>query len=205
MSEGILTVLGAADLVGPQEGVGFWHRFLARVIDLVFHYWSLLVAGLLGGVLAGVVAAAQGISHEALLARVTANDTITNAAALAGFVLLTLFSEAWHGSSIGKRICGIAVVSESGETAGMAAALKRGLALYVDSLFFGLVAAGNMGRTPRKQRLGDRWAKTMVVKLSSLPPSEKRSWMRFVLGAALGVMLDGSLIFASFVLAMLVA
>ena len=39
----------------------------------------------------------------------------------------------------------------------------RSLGYYVDGLFFGLVGWTSMSRSPTKQRLGDKWAGTVVV------------------------------------------
>jgi uncharacterized RDD family membrane protein YckC len=49
------------------------------------------------------------------------------------------------------------------------AAFGRNLAYYIDSFFFGLVAYSSMSKSPRQQRLGDKWAHTVVVKSATLP------------------------------------
>jgi len=86
-------------------------------------------------------------------------------------------------------------VSESGGPAGLLAALKWTLAFYFDSLFFGFVAWRAMATSMRRQRVGDVWAHTMVVRLTELAPGTRRSGLAFVAAALAGTLLDGTVIF----------
>lgn len=103
--------------------------------------------------------------------------------------------EGLHGSTLGKRICGITVVTEDLRPAGLVAALKRSVAYYLDSLFFGWIAARKMSESPRRQRHGDVWAGTMVVRIRSLDPASRRSSLRFLGAVAAGLFGDGLLVF----------
>jgi uncharacterized RDD family membrane protein YckC len=89
------------------------------------------------------------------------------------------------------------VVKEDASPCGVNAGLIRSLAYMIDSLFFGLVAYLQMNKSPQQQRLGDRWAGTIVVRRASLPagsPAAGRSpWGGIVCGCAL----DGALILLS--------
>jgi uncharacterized RDD family membrane protein YckC len=76
------------------------------------------------------------------------------------FVLL----EGSRGQTIGKIITKIKVVGEDGKPIDMNQALIRNLLRIIDGLFAYLVGAFLIWRSDKKQRLGDRIAKTVVVK-----------------------------------------
>ncbi len=81
---------------------------------------------------------------------------------LAYFVLL----EGTLGATIGKVVTGIRVRHLGGTHIGLGAAAVRNLARVVDAFPYVipyLVGAIAVSRSPTKQRLGDRWAKTVVV------------------------------------------
>jgi uncharacterized RDD family membrane protein YckC len=84
------------------------------------------------------------------------------------FVLLWLayyvFGEALAGATIGKGMVGIRVVDEQGDHPSLGAAIRRNLLRPVDALFFYLVGAAFALSSPRRQRLGDRVAHTVVVR-----------------------------------------
>jgi uncharacterized RDD family membrane protein YckC len=84
------------------------------------------------------------------------------------FALLWLayyvFGEALAGATIGKGMVGIRVVDEHGEHPTLGAAIRRNLLRPVDGLFFYLVGAAFALSSPRRQRLGDRVAHTVVVR-----------------------------------------
>jgi uncharacterized RDD family membrane protein YckC len=105
---------------------------------------------------------------------------------LGGF-LYHLFCEGIHGATLGKLICGLRVISSSTRPCSMKASLIRGLGWFIDALVFGLVGYTSMSKTPLKQRYGDVWAKTVVVKTRSLPPSAKRQTGYFLIGLLLGI------------------
>jgi len=76
------------------------------------------------------------------------------------FVLL----EGSRGQTVGKMITKIKVVGEDGKPIDMNQALIRNLLRIIDGLFAYLVGAFLIWRSDKKQRLGDRIAKTVVVK-----------------------------------------
>lgn len=79
-----------------------------------------------------------------------------------------LVLQAVTGYSIGKLLLGIRVVDEAGRAPGVVRALKRFVPLLIEQL--GLVALWAMGRHPRNQRFGDRWAHTYVVRALPAEP-----------------------------------
>ncbi len=81
---------------------------------------------------------------------------------LAYFVLL----EGLAGATIGKAVLGIRVRRPDGSRIDLGAAVVRNLARAVDAFPYVipyLAAAVAMSRSDSKQRLGDRWANTVVI------------------------------------------
>lgn len=81
---------------------------------------------------------------------------------LAYFVLL----EGLTGATIGKAVLGIRVRRPDGSRIDLGAAVVRNLARAVDAFPYVipyLAAAVAMSRSDSKQRLGDRWANTVVI------------------------------------------
>jgi uncharacterized RDD family membrane protein YckC len=173
------------------EGAGFWIRAVARILDLLVHIAVSIVAGFVTGIVIVVVALMLHADASVVLARIGDTQFLGYVAALLGGLWLHVSCEGLHGSSLGKRICGLTVVDESGGPAKMMAAARRDLAFYVDSLFFGVVAWNKMKESPRRQRIGDIWGHTLVVRIKDLPEASRRSALRFVGAFALGVVGDG--------------
>lgn len=65
---------------------------------------------------------------------------------------------------LGLRVVSVA----SGERPGLGASVVRELGYYVDGLFFGMVGKAAMDSSPHKQRHGDGWAGTTVVRRATL-------------------------------------
>lgn len=181
--------------LGIRDGAGFGIRALARTIDTVVHVAVGAAVGVAVVVLVAVSAALRGQAADAELARLSVNTPLGFAAAIVGSLAMHTLAEGLHGSTLGKRLCGLTVVTVDGGHADLAAALKRSLAFFWDALFFGLVAWQKMSESPRRQRYGDAWAGTQVVRISEMSPSERRSFGRFLLSAATGLTVDGMLIF----------
>ena len=193
------------DLPGPAgedpaepivlEGVGFWRRVLARAIDLLVHMLVGSLTGIVAGLLLLIGAALRGASPDAALAKLSAETLPGFVVALIGGTAMHVLCEGLHGSTLGKRLCGIIVVSEDGGPSSLTGALKRNLAYFVDALFFGLVAFQKMAASPKRQRVGDVWGQTMVVRIATLDPSTRPSTLRFAGAALAGLTADSLLIF----------
>lgn len=87
--------------------------------------------------------------------------------AIVYYVLL----EGTAGATIGKFATGIRVVNEDGTKLGWAGAVVRNVARVVDAFPYGLpylVGAISVWVSPTQQRLGDRWASSVVVTKESL-------------------------------------
>lgn len=177
-----------------REGAGFWIRVGARLIDTMIHFATNIAAGLAAGILIAIGSAIQDTPPDAAIAKVSETGLIGFLAALAGGIALHTLAEGLHGSTIGKRLCGLTVVSEDGGPASILAALKRNVAYLWDSLFFGFIAYRAMD-PPANQRHGDTWARTQVVRIASLDPGARRSWIWLLAVNALGMLVDGVIVF----------
>lgn len=84
-----------------------------------------------------------------------------------GAFYVLLLEGAWDGQTVGKKLFGIKVVTESGEQCGYAASLVRNLLDVVDGFFYYAVGLAFMAASDKRQRLGDRVADTVVVRTTS--------------------------------------
>lgn len=87
-------------------------------------------------------------------------------------IVYYLLLEGVAGATIGKFVTGIRVVKEDGSKLDWSSALVRNLARIVDAFpyFFPYLvgAIAVWSSPPTRQRLGDRWANTVVVTKDSL-------------------------------------
>jgi uncharacterized RDD family membrane protein YckC len=138
------------------QGVGI--RFVAQLIDVAPVLAFYLVAGrVVAGVAGGVTEAGfelKGSPAFFVIGLTTAFWILYMAALEAG----------WNGQSLGKKLAGIRVVREDGSPIDWSAALLRNVLRLVDGFACYLVAAALVWASPRKQRLGDRVAGTVVIR-----------------------------------------
>ncbi len=81
------------------------------------------------------------------------------------YIAYFTYLEGTRGQTIGKRVMGLKVVREDGGSIDMGAAFVRNILRVIDGLFAYLVGAILIWTSHKKQRLGDRAANTVVVKL----------------------------------------
>jgi len=94
----------------------------------------------------------------------TAAYPLMAASALIGLLYFVLL-EGLTGATIGKRLLKIKVVRQDGAPCGIGPALMRTILRIIDVLpFLYIIGMILIARSPLKQRLGDRVAKTIVVK-----------------------------------------
>jgi uncharacterized RDD family membrane protein YckC len=180
--------------VASLNYVGFRRRAGARVLDLIIHY--------LAGFIVAFMIAIIAVALQRILGRSAANTLQSMEHpvvpgffyALVGFCVYEIVMEGLHGSTFGKRLCGIVVLSEDHRPCGIRGAIIRSLAFIFDGLFFGLVADMSMRNSTRQQRFGDVWARTVVVTRVSAPPSSIRGSIRFMVVLFVAVALDGAVI-----------
>jgi uncharacterized RDD family membrane protein YckC len=180
------------------QGVGFWPRLGARVIDMIVHYAAAVFAGILFGIM--VVVASGGHPSSLVMAKMR-HPGITGFffGLLGAFAYQVVFTTV-HGSTLGKLAFSMVVVQEDGSACRFKSALVRELAYFVDALFFGIIAYMAMQRTDQQQRYGDEWAHTIVCKRQLISPEKLRRVDRFILGLFLALIVDSALMMLGFLI-----
>ncbi|HEY3765144.1 MAG TPA: RDD family protein [Gaiellales bacterium] len=136
-----------------RSPVGVGLRAVAYILDsLVLALTILLVGAASGGIKADT-------GHRLLDANTGALLLIT----AASLVYFGGLEWAW-GATVGKRILGLRVVMVNGTSPTGRAILVRTICRLIDGLFLYGVGAVLIWASPRRQRLGDRWGGTAVVR-----------------------------------------
>ncbi|MEV8376478.1 RDD family protein [Kribbella sp. NPDC056861] len=143
-----------------------WRRLLHLVIDGLLIGTTAILLGLV--VLFGLtVGLARWITFDVAFA---VGVVFFVAAALLGPIV----NEVWiphrsrSGASVGMRIAGIQVIMLDGSKPPLKAFALRYLLMVVDGMLWGLVGLVVVLRTPRRQRVGDLVAGTVVVRRGSV-------------------------------------
>ncbi len=188
---------------GPSrviEGVGFWPRVAARLIDVVVLVFLASLAGALFGAVLTIVAIATGHPVGLVIAKYrAAGVAVFICSVLAGVAYYTI-CEGLHGSTVGKLALQMVVVSEGGTPCDLGAALKREIAYFFDALFFGLIGYVSMKKSPQEQRYGDHWAQTIVCKRAAVAPQYLRDGRRFAAVLVLAALANIALVMLGFLL-----
>lgn len=181
------------DPPSAAEAAGFWIRALARLVDWVVVAIAGFLATAVLAFLFGAVAALRGRSPDAVLEGMGQSTWI-------GWIGGAITAVAYHscfeglsGSTAGKRLLGLQVLTESLQPISFLQGTRRSTAFLVDALFFGAIAASRMSDSPTKQRIGDSWAKTRVVRRRSVPRDVHPSTLRMLLGLCAAVAAAGLL------------
>ena len=82
--------------------------------------------------------------------------------------IMTIGLEQWIGSTLGNSIVGLKPISISGikKKPTFSQSLKRHLLDPIDMSFLGIVGILTIKSTQKNQRLGDLWAKTIVIAIN---------------------------------------
>lgn len=181
--------------VSPEWTAGFGRRAAARIIDLVSGYVIGGLAGLLVLFLVGFLNGA-GVLH---LEPGWYRELGKGASGMLGGIVASFAGASvatWIGTaSFGKLLLGMRVVTRDTRPCSLGAALKRELAYYLDGLFFGMIAYTTMSDSPFNQRIGDRWAKTVVVRSGPLGASNPSAG-RLAAGIFAGAVAHGAVLAA---------
>ena len=142
-----------------MEYGGFGVRFGARLLDLLYNsigvFVFAFVGGLIGFALHGMPVAGGHFARTFVFS-------------LSGTLLCEAIAEGLGGSTLGKMTLGLRVVRPDGSPISFGAGLGRSLAFFLDAQFVGLVAWTSMSGSMWKQRYGDKWANTVVVRVVSI-------------------------------------
>jgi uncharacterized RDD family membrane protein YckC len=143
--------------MGSLAYQGFGSRLVAQIVDGII---LLIVNYILGTTMAGGTSFAfYGAETYPLLG---AGGVI--------FLLYFVILEGMWGATVGKMVMKIKVVREDGSACGLMPALIRNILRIIDALpFLYIIGLIFMSRSDKKQRLGDRVAKTVVVKSGVVP------------------------------------
>jgi uncharacterized RDD family membrane protein YckC len=174
------------------EYAGFGVRLAARAIDYVCIVMIGIGGGIVGGVILGVL---QGMGRidAGWIEKIRAQSLGSVVLTLGGLVVFHGLSEGLAGASPGKFALGLRVIGADGAPCGVGAAMIRSAAFLLDSFFFGAVGYSKMSKTPERQRYGDAWAGTVVVKAVGAPESARRSGAALAGGWFLGAFGAGAL------------
>ncbi len=181
----IPSLSGYAAPVAGIEGVSFWPRLLARLIDFTLHYIVGLATGILFALLLAV--ASGGRLPASVLHRISQANVPTFLAAVLGSFAYFVICESVHGSTLGKLALSMQVVQEDGSPCRLKSAIIRELGYFVDTMFFGAIGYLGMKDDPEHQRYGDQWADTIVCKRYDVPLESRQDGTRFVLALMLGI------------------
>jgi len=86
---------------------------------------------------------------------------------------MTIGTEIWFGATIGNTLAGLRAIPQNGRNRKLTfwESFKRHFCDMIDMGFFGLVAIITIKNTEKRQRLGDLWGKTIVVRVRDLNQS----------------------------------
>lgn len=185
-------------LTVQKAGLGM--RFLARVIDSMLAWWVGLAGNLLGVRIMERLTEA-GMASPGWETTVISARVVRSMVWLLAWFFCPFVSEAVSGSTLGKSICRIRVVSENLRRASVLQCLLRALGFFVDICLLCAVGVVTILKSRKKQRFGDMWARTIVVPLRAAPVP---AWM-LAAGVAAGfatgivfVLMQWAALFATF-------
>lgn len=165
---------------------GITERVFARIVDYIIQSMISFPVGFVLGFTIGFAVAAGGtldIGTQTPQEQLLSNLVIFTLSTLFGPIPFAVF--VWlYGATPAKLLFGQAVIMEDGERPTLIAALIREYSYYIDSLVFGIVGIIVMNNSPRNQRLGDKWGKTLVVKRRTLSDDQKGESSQFLLACA---------------------
>ncbi|CQR71936.1 RDD family protein [Sporomusa ovata DSM 2662] len=133
----------------PARGAGVGIRALSTIMDGI-------ILVVIGGVLAAVLGSDFSNGHV--------SGSYYLWSLVVGFCYYTYF-EGKSGATPGKMLCGLRVEKTDGTACDISAAAMRTACRIIDGLFAYLVAAIFVWSTERNQRLGDKLAGTVVVRV----------------------------------------
>lgn len=138
-----------------------WRRYCQHVIELVLLCLAAIPALVLGA-LASIPLIELGASPQLFV-------VLPFAAVIAVSIAGDLWMHVWYphrheGATPAMRWLGLRIVTLRGGRPSLRDYFVRWLLMVVDGLLLGLVGAALIAWTPRKQRLGDVVARTVVVR-----------------------------------------
>lgn len=142
-------------------GARFRIRALARSLDLIFIEALLLVGYVQGAFFLEALGVQRSFDASTLPSIGLAS--VDNLLSLLMVVFYFTAGEFLGGKTPGKLICGLRVVAADGGPPSVMSVVARNVAVLIDGFGLGLVAYFAIRNSPQRQRLGDRWAQTIVL------------------------------------------
>lgn len=150
-----------------MEYVGVGRRAVAIIIDaIIVSIVGSIIGGIVGGVVGGA-SAATGADEAGFAAAVAGASSVVSIVVGILAFLYWVVLEATMGATLGKKVMGIVVVKTDGTPISWGDSLIRNILRIIDGLLVYLVAALFVWNSPLKQRLGDRVASTVVVRVGT--------------------------------------
>jgi uncharacterized RDD family membrane protein YckC len=172
-----------AGVTRALQGAGFGIRLLARVIDLAVTLFVASFMLLLVTHVINVIAFMAGDTQQVFVQQFMLDDSPTEfMMEIFAYVAYHAVAEQISGSTLGKWITGLVVVQEDGTPIRLKQGIGRNLWFYFESMMYGLPAVQSMYKSPRRQRHGDVWNRTMVVRRRALPAGRRPSAGMFLVG-----------------------
>ena len=153
-AERVLVTPEAVALDLPVADVGT--RVGSGLLDGVITYAGLIAFYLAAAGASSVFGAGSGVAAVIWLL-----GTLTIV-----FLSPMLMETFWHGQTLGKRITGLRVITVEGTPVRFRQAFLRGVIRFIETMFAPLAVVAIL-LTPRRQRLGDVLAGTVVVRYRS--------------------------------------
>ncbi len=138
------------------QGIGI--RLVAQIVDGIIFFFIFIIVGYFVASIKGGLTP-SGFELHGIPALIS--NSISFGIMFAYFIIL----EGVFGQTLGKKLCKIKVVKEDGTPCDLYASFIRNILRIVDAIAVYLVGAILIARSDKKQRLGDRVAKTIVVKV----------------------------------------
>lgn len=173
--------------------VGFARRALARGVDL-------LLCGFFAGLLAGMLLLGLGDDPAVFERELPLGGLGMWLIQTAMMVVYHGVAESVGGTTLGKLLLGLQVVGDQGEPLPISRGLLRNAWVPIDGLLFGLVAFVVMRQSPRRQRLGDRFAHSLVLRRAELPELARPTPLAVAHGIVLGLALASAICALGFLL-----
>lgn len=169
----------------PFVSAGFAPRAIARLIDIA-------AAQMAGPVVGGILLAALGFDRWARLDEFDIDYFPLNW--LLGICIVLTYhvvAETFGGTTCGKLLLDLRVVQQDRTPIALWQGVLRNLWFYVDGLLFGLPAYDSMRRSPLRQRIGDKRARTLVLRRRDVPPELRPGIGRMAMGIVAALMFVG--------------
>jgi uncharacterized RDD family membrane protein YckC len=168
------------DQVDQIVGIKFGRRAWAYIIDTVIYF---AVGSAIEFILAMIIAFGFIIAGQGVPLDVQSDFWVSFFVEVTLIIIYYTLFEWLFGATLGKVILKMRVVQNNGEPCRLVAALVRMLLRYVDGLFFGIVAYTVM-KSSNNRRIGDKKAKSVVVRVDDPLIQQPRSWVWFYVAGA---------------------